>query len=86
MKTQYEKGKRWGHAIFNANLAQGKTGIQKSDAAAQTARKYARDKSIQKTKTGKQLDPAMRMLYAGVHDGFFEAFQKYERSLERKKR
>ena len=55
--SPYERGKRWGYAIFKSNLELfGKRGLGKSDATAMTCGRYARDKSIKKTKSGKILD------------------------------
>ena len=54
--SPYERGKRWGFAIFKSNLELfGKRGLDKSDAAARTCGRYARDTSIKRTKSGKYL-------------------------------
>ena len=74
----YNKGKRWGHAIFSAN-GDSKSGLMKSDAAMATVKRYARDPSVKKTKTGKVLTPELRQVYQGVYDGFYEAFSKADR-------
>lgn len=74
----YNKGKRWGHAIFRAN-GNSKTGLMKSDAAMATVKRYARDKSVKKTKSGSILTPELRQVYQGVYDGFFEAFSKADK-------
>ena len=75
----YNKGKRWGHAIFGANGLD-KVGLRKSDAAMATARRYARDPSVKKTKTGKILTSELRQLYQGVCDGFYEAYLKWDKN------
>ena len=78
--TSYERGKRWGFAIFKSNLELfGKRGLDKSDAAALTCGRYARDTSIKKTKSGKYLDSATRSAYRGIHDGIYDAWRKAER-------
>lgn len=76
--SSYNKGKRWGHAIFSVN-GDSKSGLMKSDAAMATVRRYARDPSVKKTKTGKVLTPELRQVYQGVYDGFYEAFSKADR-------
>ncbi len=77
--SPYERGKRWGFAIFKSNLELfGKRGLDKSDAAARTCGKYARDTRIKKTKSGKILDSATRSAYRGIQDGIYEAWRKTE--------
>ena len=74
--SPYERGKRWGFAIFKSNLELfGKRGLDKSDAAATTCGRYARDASIKKTKSGKHLDSATRSAYRGIQDGIYEAWR-----------
>ncbi|MBE6645536.1 MAG: hypothetical protein E7612_09230 [Ruminococcaceae bacterium] len=71
----YQKGRRWGLAIFNSNLKIfGKRGIEKSDAAHTTCRKYANDMKITKTKSGRYLDYKTRMAYRGVADGLLQGY------------
>ena len=78
--TPYERGKRWGYAIFKSNLDLfGKRGLDKSDAAAMTCGRYARDYGIKKTKSGKYLDAGTRSAYRGIRDGIYEAWRKAER-------
>ena len=78
--SPYERGKRWGFAIFKSNLElYGKRGLDKSDAAATTCGRYARDHSIQKTKSGTKLDPSTRSAYRGIRDGIYEAWRKAEK-------
>ena len=75
----YERGKRWGIAIFKSNLELfGKRGLDKSDAAATTCGRYARDTRIKKTKSGKYLDSATRSAYRGIQHGIYEAWRKEE--------
>ena len=75
--SPYERGKRWGFAIFKSNLELfGKRGLDKSDAAARTCGRYARDMSIKKTKSGKILDAATRSAYRGIQDGIYDAWRK----------
>lgn len=77
-KKDYEKGKRWGFAIFKSNLElYGRAGVRKSDATLTTCRKYERNKKITKTKTGKLLTPASRDAYRGIADGLLEAYGKF---------
>ena len=77
--SPYERGKRWGFAIFKSNIDLfGKRGLDKSDAAARTCGRYARDTSIKKTKSGKFLDAATRSAYRGIQDGIYEAWRKEE--------
>ena len=74
----YKKGKRWGLAIFKSNLQIfGKRGIEKSDAAHTTCRKYANDTKITKTKSGRHLDYKTRMAYKGVADGLLQGYDNY---------
>ena len=76
----YERGKRWGYAIFNSNLQLfGKLGLRKSDATAFTCGRYARDTRIIRTKSGKYLDNSTRSAYRGIQDGIYEAWRKAER-------
>ena len=78
--SPYERGKRWGYAIFKSNLELfGKRGLDKSDAAATTCGKYARDTRIKRTKSGKHLDSATRSAYRGIQDGIYEAWGKAEK-------
>ena len=77
--SPYDRGKRWGFAIFKSNLELfGKRGLDKSDAAATTCGRYARDTRIKKTKSGKYLDSATRSAYQGIQDGIYEAWRKEE--------
>ena len=79
-KKSYEKGKRWGFAIFKSNVElYGSRGLDKSDAAAQTCRRYATDSSIKRTKSGKVLDREKRAAYKGIYDGIYEAWEKAKR-------
>ena len=74
----YKKGKRWGLAIFKSNLQIfGKRGIEKSDSAHTTCRKYANDTKITKTKSGRHLDYKTRMAYKGVADGLLQGYDNY---------
>ena len=80
LMSPYERGKRWGFAIFKSNLElYGKRGLDKSDAAATTCGRYARDHSIQKTKSGTKLDASTRSAYRGIRDGIYEAWRKAEK-------
>lgn len=84
-KQSYERGKRWGHAIFKSNLELfGKQGLHKSDAAMTTCSRYARDKSLKKTKKGKLLDERNRSGYRGIADGIYEAWRKFENKYDRR--
>ena len=74
----YNKGKRWGHAIFSAN-GDSKSGMMKLDAVMATVGRYARDSSVKKTKTGKVLTPELRQVYLGIYDGLYEAYLKADR-------
>ena len=77
--SPYERGKRWGFAIFKSNLEiYGKRGLDKSDAAARTCGRYAHDTSIKRTKSGKYLDSTTRSAYKGIQDGIYEAWRKAE--------
>ena len=79
--SPYERGKRWGFAIFKSNLELfGKRGLDKSDATATTCGRYARDESIKITKSGKKLDASTRAAYRGIRDGIYEAWRKAERN------
>ena len=79
--SPYERGKRWGYAIFKSNLELfGKRGLCKSDATAITCGRYARDTNIKKTKSGKILDVHTRQAYRGIKDGIYEAWRKAERN------
>ena len=72
--TPYERGKRWGFAIFKSNLELfGKRGLDKSDAAARTCGRYARDMSIKKTKSGKFPD------FILIHLIFLEVILKFRK-------
>ena len=84
-KQSYERGKRWGHAIFKSNLELfGKQGLHKSDAVMTTCSRYARDKSLKKTKNGKLLDERNRSGYRGIADGIYEAWRKFENKYDRR--
>ena len=73
----YKRGKRWGYAVAMNNVkVNGKTGLQQSDAVFGTARKYAYDPTIKKTKTGKKLDYKSRSAFAGIADGIAAAMRK----------
>ena len=73
----YQNGVRWGYSVGMNNVkALGKTGIQKSDAAFGTARKYAYDPNVKRTKTGKKLDYKTRSAFAGIADGIAAAMRK----------
>ena len=77
-KRDYEKGKRWGHAIFKSNLdLYGRAGVGKSDAAHTTCRKYERDKRLTRTKSGERLTQDKRDAYRGIADGLLEAYSKF---------
>ena len=79
--SPYERGKRWGYALFRSNIELfGKRGLDKSDATAMTCARYARDKNLHKTKSGKILDVHTRQAYRGIHDGIYEAWRKAERN------
>lgn len=76
--VHYQRGRRWGLAIFNSNVKLfGKRGIEKSDAAHTTCRKYANDTKITKTKSGRHLDYKTRMAYKGVADGLLQGYNNY---------
>lgn len=81
----YKQGKRWGYAIFKSNLELfGKQGLHKSDAAMTTCSRYAKDRSLKKTKNGKVLDERTRAGYRGVSDGIYEAWRKFESKYDRR--
>ena len=73
----YQRGKRWGYAVAMNNVkVNGKTGLQQSDAVFGTARKYAYDPKVKKTKMGKKLDYKSRSAFAGIADGIAAAMRK----------
>lgn len=73
--TKYEKGKRWGWAIFKKNIdSDGKNiGCAKSDKAYDTCNQYAHKGK----KNGKQLSEADKDFYRGACDGFQEYYNKH---------
>ena len=73
----YQRGQRWGYAVAMNNVkVNGKYGVMQSDALFGTARKYAKDPSIKKTKSGKKLDFKTRCGFAGIADGVIAALRK----------
>ena len=82
--SSYERGKRWGYALFHSNLRMfGKSGLSLSDKTALTCRRYARDPSIKKTKSGKVLDADTRRAYQGITDGIYAAWRKFEQKFNK---
>lgn len=82
--NDYERGKRWGHAIFKSNLElYGKDGVHKSDKAHTTCRNYERNKNLTRTRSGKRLDSRTRSAYRGIADGLLEAFEKWQNAGSR---
>ncbi len=72
--NSYEKGKRWGYAIFKKNCEDyGQIGIAKSDKASQTCAYYARDMKRQ----GKNLTKDEKDFYKGAADGFQSYYNKF---------
>ena len=73
----YKRGKRWGYAVAMNNVkVNGRTGVYQSDAVFGTARKYAYDGTVKKTKSGKKLDYKSRSAFAGIADGIAAAMRK----------
>lgn len=72
--NSYEKGKRWGYAIFKKNCEDyGQIGIAKSDKASRTCAKYLRDMKRQ----GKTLNKDEKDFYKGAVDGFQSFYNKF---------
>lgn len=71
--NSYEKGKRWGYAVFKRNCEfYGEVGIGKSDKASITCSKYLETNR----RRGKKLSKADRDFYAGAVEGFQEFYTK----------
>ena len=73
----YSKGKRWGFAVANNSISQGKLGVHKADKAMQTCSRYARSGM-------KKLNQAERNAYRGMADGMYDAFKLAERKAKGK--
>lgn len=69
----YEKGKRWGFAIFKKNYETfGEAGIKMSDKASLTCDKIIRSKK----RNGKKLEKKHIDFYKGATKGFLEFYNK----------
>lgn len=73
MDKSYEKGKRWGYAIFRQNVDDfGELGIAKSDKASRTCSKYLKENK----RKGKSLTKSEKNFFKGVVDGMQEFYNK----------
>ncbi len=72
--NSYEKGKRWGYAIFKKNCDDyGKVGIAMSDKASRTCSKYVRENK----REGKFLSKEQQRFFQGAVRGFQNFYDKF---------
>lgn len=77
VKNSYKSGFAWGKRTIKKHYREyGNTGIRICDKSAQTCRKYAEDKKIKKTKTGKPLTSSLRNYYRGIADGMLDGYNE----------
>ena len=75
--NNYRNGFRWGERVISKEYREeGEKAFYRCDKAAKTCRRYASDKQLTKTKSGKLLTDELRSFYRGIADGLQNGYGK----------
>lgn len=89
ISKSFRNGFNWGRIITRKHFDdEGELGLRKADKMSSTCNKYASDKSLKKTKSGRSLSYSLRQYYKGIAVGSlyeYNAITVYDKNKKNKK-